>query len=51
MHIFVTGGTGMVGRRLCALLVARGDQVECLTRDAAAAARLPAGVTCFRTMS
>ena len=47
MRIFVTGGTGMVGRRLCALLVARGDQVECLTRDAAAAAaRLPAGVAC-----
>ncbi len=47
MRIFVTGGTGLVGRRLCALLVARGDQVECLTRDpAAAAARLPAGVAC-----
>lgn len=45
MRIFVTGGTGLVGRRLCALLVARGDQVECLTRDpAAAATRLPAGV-------
>lgn len=44
MRIFVTGGTGLVGRRLVRLLAARGDEVTCLTRDAAAAAgRLPAG--------
>jgi uncharacterized protein (TIGR01777 family) len=46
MRIFVTGGTGLVGRRLVRLLAARGDEVTCLTRSAAAAAaRLPAGVT------
>lgn len=45
MRIFVTGGTGLVGRRLVRLLAERGDEVTCLTRDAAAAAgRLPAGV-------
>lgn len=45
MRIFVTGGTGLVGRRLVGLLAARGDEVTCLTRNAAAAsARLPAGV-------
>lgn len=45
MRIFVTGGTGLVGRRVVRLLAARGDQVTCLTRDAAAAAsRLPEGV-------
>jgi uncharacterized protein (TIGR01777 family) len=45
MRIFVTGGTGLVGRRVVGLLAARGDQVTCLTRDpAAASAKLPAGV-------
>ncbi|MBK8166670.1 MAG: TIGR01777 family protein [bacterium] len=45
MRIFVTGGTGLVGRRLVRLLAARGDQVTCLTRNAeAAAGRLPPGV-------
>ncbi|MBM4130989.1 TIGR01777 family protein [bacterium] len=45
MRIFVTGGTGLVGRRLVRALAERGDEVTCLTRDAAAAtARLPAGV-------
>lgn len=45
MRIFVTGATGLVGRRVVALLAARGDDVTCLTRSAAAAAsRLPAGV-------
>lgn len=45
MRIFVTGGTGLVGRRVVVLLAARGDEVVCLTRDAAAArARLPGGV-------
>lgn len=45
MRVFVTGGTGLVGRRLVRLLAERGDEVTCLTRDtAAAAARLPAGV-------
>lgn len=45
MRIFVTGGTGLVGRRVVGLLLARGDEVTCLTRSAAtAAARLPEGV-------
>lgn len=47
MRIFVTGGTGLVGRRVVGMLAARGDLVVCLTRDAARAqSRLPAGVTC-----
>lgn len=32
MHILMTGGTGLIGRRLCAELTARGDQVTVLTR-------------------
>jgi len=45
MRIFVTGGTGLVGRQLVGLLAARGDQVVCLTRNPATArARLPEGV-------
>lgn len=31
-HILMTGGTGLIGRRLCAALIARGDQVTVLTR-------------------
>jgi nucleoside-diphosphate-sugar epimerase len=41
--VFVTGGTGYVGTRLAARLVARGHRVRALTR-AASAGRLPAGV-------
>lgn len=45
MRVFVTGGTGLVGRRVARLLVERGDEVTCLTRNAAAATdRLPPGV-------
>ncbi len=33
MEIFVTGGTGLVGRHLIKRLIGRGDQVVCLTRD------------------
>jgi uncharacterized protein len=32
MHIFVTGGTGLVGRRLIKRLIARGDRAVILTR-------------------
>ncbi len=32
MRVFVTGGTGLVGRRLIKLLVGRGDEVVLLTR-------------------
>ena len=36
MKVFVTGGTGLIGRTLCAALVERGDQVTALTRQAGA---------------
>lgn len=32
MRIFMTGGTGLIGRRLCKALTARGDQVTVLSR-------------------
>ncbi len=45
MRIFITGGTGLIGRHLCGLLVGRGDEVLCLTRDPGAArARMPEAV-------
>jgi len=34
MHVFVTGGTGLVGSRLIERLLARGDRVTVLTRRA-----------------
>jgi uncharacterized protein (TIGR01777 family) len=37
MQVFVTGGTGLVGRRLVPRLLERGDQVMVLTRRPAAA--------------
>ena len=44
--MFVTGGTGLIGRALVRRLVDRGDVVAVLTRNAAAAnGRLPAGVS------
>jgi uncharacterized protein YbjT (DUF2867 family) len=42
--VFVTGGTGYIGRRLVAALLGRGHEVRALTR-AASAHRLPAGCT------
>lgn len=44
MNILVTGGTGTVGSQVVRELRARGAQVQVLTRDAAKAAKLPAGV-------
>jgi uncharacterized protein YbjT (DUF2867 family) len=44
MNILVTGGTGMVGSHVVRELLARGAQVQVLTRDASKAAKLPAGV-------
>ncbi|KAB1072345.1 TIGR01777 family oxidoreductase [Methylobacterium planeticum] len=41
-RILVTGGTGFVGRRLVAALVASGHKVTVLTREAPRAAALPA---------
>jgi uncharacterized protein YbjT (DUF2867 family) len=44
MKILVTGGTGTVGSQVVRELLARGAQVQVLTRDPAKAATLPAGV-------
>jgi uncharacterized protein (TIGR01777 family) len=40
--VLVTGGTGLIGARLVAALVAGGHEVTVLTRDRAHAAKLPA---------
>lgn len=40
MKAFVTGGTGFVGSHLVSALLARGDEVVCLVRDPAKAARV-----------
>ena len=45
MKILVTGGTGMVGSQVVQQLLSRGATVQVLTRDAAKANTLPAGVT------
>ncbi|HEY4116368.1 MAG TPA: TIGR01777 family oxidoreductase, partial [Byssovorax sp.] len=42
-RVLVTGGSGFIGRKLCADLVARGDQVTVLTRDVAATKRILPG--------
>ena len=44
MEIFVTGGSGFVGRALCRGLLADGHSVTVLTRDAGVKERLPRGV-------
>ena len=44
MSILVTGGTGMVGSQVVRELLARGQEVQVLTRDASKAKQLPAGV-------
>ena len=44
MNILVTGGTGTVGSQVVRELLTRGAQVSVLTRDAAKAQNLPAGV-------
>ena len=42
MRIFVTGGTGLIGRALIQKLIERGDTVVCVTRDPRRAlSRLP----------
>jgi uncharacterized protein YbjT (DUF2867 family) len=40
--VFITGGTGYIGRRLAPELIARGHRVRALTRQASAS-RVPAG--------
>ncbi|MBL6749623.1 MAG: TIGR01777 family protein, partial [Nevskia sp.] len=45
MHFLISGGSGFIGRRLCAELLEQDHAVTVLTRSPAAAARvLPAGV-------
>jgi uncharacterized protein YbjT (DUF2867 family) len=44
MSILVTGGTGTVGSQVVRELLARGQEVQILTRDANKAKQLPAGV-------
>jgi len=44
MRVFVTGGTGLVGRVIIPMLLDRGDEVLCLTRDPARGRKiLPTG--------
>ncbi len=43
MRVFVTGGTGLVGRRIVARLRDRGDHVIVLSRSLAAAGQMPVG--------
>jgi uncharacterized protein (TIGR01777 family) len=40
MHILITGGTGLIGRRLCEALTTRGDRVTVLSRRPDAVPRL-----------
>jgi uncharacterized protein (TIGR01777 family) len=44
MDIFVTGGSGFIGRTLCQHLLDRGHEVTVLSRSAESSARLPRGV-------
>ncbi|SFF24462.1 hypothetical protein SAMN04488120_101139 [Fontimonas thermophila] len=51
MHVLVTGGTGFIGRPLCAELRQRGHRVSVLTRSAVrAAARLGSDVRCIERL-
>jgi uncharacterized protein (TIGR01777 family) len=44
MRVVITGGTGLIGRRLAAALVARGDSVVVTSRGPERVESLPAGV-------
>jgi hypothetical protein len=46
MEVFVTGGTGFVGRSLCRQLMHAGHSVTVLSRRSAACQELPPGVGC-----
>jgi uncharacterized protein (TIGR01777 family) len=52
MHLLITGGTGFIGTALCRALLARGDRVTVLTRDARhARSRLPAPVAAVEALA
>jgi uncharacterized protein len=44
MRVIISGGTGLIGKPLCAALVAEGHEVIVLTRNPATVKALPAGV-------
>jgi hypothetical protein len=48
MRVIITGGTGLIGRRLTAQLVAENHEVIVLTRNPAKASKLPKGVRAER---
>jgi uncharacterized protein (TIGR01777 family) len=48
VDVFVTGATGLVGRAVCAELLASGHAVTALSRGADASSRLPAGIRAVR---
>ncbi len=48
MKVLVTGGTGLIGRRLCKALVDRGDEVVVLSRNPDRAKNMPSGVELLR---
>ena len=51
MHILITGGTGLIGAALCRDLLAHGQRVSVLTRNAGRAkARFPSGVGVFEQL-
>ncbi len=51
MNVLITGGTGLIGKHLCAKLKARGDKVFVLTRNVERAQKtLGEGVECSSTL-
>lgn len=48
MHVFVTGGTGLIGAAVCSALLREGHLVTALSRAKDAGARLPGGVRAVR---
>ena len=51
MHVLVTGGTGFIGRALCARLAGAGHRLSVLTRSRARAlSALPPGTACVERL-
>lgn len=51
MHVLVTGGTGFIGKALCAELLKRNHKLSVLTRNLAAARELPLGSRAIATLA